>query len=259
MTLDLIFLAKGRVEYTVESVAALVANTDWQLVRRLVIYTDGQPDPAEYGSWIDLFRTVRTLKEGEVTFAALGGPVNIMLDYLKGAPADVFAKIDNDVVVPPGWLNRCVEVMRAREELDLLGIEPPASRTRAPWRAVAPPAPELMSPPGLHNYFGYAKCDAVGGIGLFRSRAWRVTLGRMSQHSTYGGFTDWQLAPAQRDLVKGWVVPPLELFLLDRLPFEPWVSLGKRYQDEGLQRAWTMYDEATARKLSAWWLQRGGI
>jgi hypothetical protein len=149
--------------------------------------------------------------------------------------------------------------MQSHDELDLLGIEPPASRTRAPWRAAAPPAPELALPAGLRAEIrterGYAACDAVGGIGLFRPRAWLMRGGnRMSQHSTYGGFTDWQLAPAQRGMVKGWIVPPLALFLLDRLPLEPWQSLGQQYQAAGLQRPWTMYDEAAARELAGWWI-----
>ena len=74
----------------------------------------------------------------------------------------------------------------------------------------------------------------------------------MVQHSTYGGFTDWQLA--HPELVKGWIVPPLKLFLLDRLPIEPWASLSKKYEAAGEQRFWTRYPLDAASQLWDWWL-----
>ena len=68
-----------------------------------------------------------------------------------------------------------------------------------------------------------------------------------------GGFTNWQTETA--DVCKGWVVPPLKLFLLDRLPMEPWCSLSKKYIAEGIQRPWTQYPDS-AKHLWEWWLQR---
>jgi hypothetical protein len=130
------------------------------------------------------------------------------------------------VIVPPGWLAAAAEVMDLHPELDLLGLEPPLSRTPAPWaNGKRPAAPELER--GKHiiaGWNGYARCDAVGGVGLFRRRAFADRV-RMVPHSTYGGFTDWQLSSP--DLVKGWIVPPLMLFLLDRLPIEPWATLSR--------------------------------
>lgn len=242
--IDILYLAKGRPEFTAESLKALAENTDWTLVRHLIIATDGE-----------------TMREGMVARAPIpptvlhydhaptGGPVNAMLRYLARTPAQVFCKLDNDVIVPPGWLEPCVRVMVRNPELSFLGIEPPASRTRAPWSKSAPAAPEL-SPLREGNTSGYAVCDAIGGIGLMRSGAFSNRV-RMRQHSTYGGFTDWQLYNV--GLVKGWIVPPLKLFLLDRLPFDPWLSLSKRYIAEGSQRPWTNYAEASGSELWDWW------
>ena len=38
---------------------------------------------------------------------------------------------------------------------------------------------------------------------------------------------------------------PLKVFLLDRLPGEPWASLSRKYIAKGWQRAWSGYDPAT--------------
>jgi hypothetical protein len=247
LVIDIVYLAKGRSEYTAASLQSLIENTNWGLVRNLVVYSDGTEFP-----WIDAAPAPAWLT---VRAQLVGGPVNAMLDYLAASPADVWAKIDNDVILPPGWLDACCATMQKHPELDLLGIEPPLSRTPAPWTATPEPAPESKHKPG--DYSAYAPCRSIGGIGLFRTRAWipkeaaTVDVHRiMRQHSIYGGFTDWQESSG---VTKGWVVPPLQVFLLDRLPWEPWASLGRRYIAEGIQRPWTMYSEATAEALAGHW------
>lgn len=231
---DILYLAKGRPEFTQASLAALLANTNWKLAR-LVIYTDG----AEF----------RAASSIEVRRGEYGGPVAIMNDYLARGASEVFAKIDNDTIVPPGWLDKGLAVMDASSELGLLGIEPPMSRTPAPWMGKSRPlpAPEMWAPMGSL----YAPCDMIGGIGLMRRRPF-LTADAMRPHGPngVGGFSDWQLRnPA---VTKGWIVPPLNVFLLDRLPTEPWVSLSKEYIASGLQRPWTGYP-ASASALWDWW------
>lgn len=229
--IDLIYLAKGRREFTRASLGALMQNTNWRLAR-LIVYTDGDEFPA-------------TLLNAQVRKAVHGGPVAIMNAYLAGTGTEVFAKIDNDVIVPPGWLERCLDVMEANDGLGLLGIEPPASRTPAPWRN----GQREAEPEKYVRGEGYAQCSMIGGIGLMRRSAF-ATSDPMTPHSIYGGFSDWQLRHPK--IQKGWICPPLDLFLLDRLPVEPWASLSKRYIAEGQQRPWTNYDPA-ASALWEWW------
>lgn len=242
---DLIYLAHCRDEYTAASLAALARNTDWSLVRRFRIYTDGV-------NWnVSFPREILFEPPIELNLAKLGGPVGVMNDYLRDASAPLWAKIDNDVIVPPGWLNQCMATMAASPELHILGIEPPASRTPAPWSpGKREPAPEHRhAADGPHP--AYASTRAVGGIGMFRTAAWKDRP-VMKPHSIYGGFTDWQLA--RNALRIGWIVPPLKLFLLDRLPIEPWVSLGRGYMARGEQRPWTMYSAAETEEIAGWWL-----
>lgn len=260
--IDLIYLAKDRPEFTAASLRALAANTNWELVRRIRIYTDGAQFP-----YITTDCADEMGQRLEIDCCTYGGPVAIMNAFLAERPADggvapteVWAKIDNDVIVPPGWLDRCLAVMENQPFLDLLGIEPPASRTRAPWtpRGTKVEAPEWAGA-GHHVYggafAGYAPCRSIGGIGLFRSRAF-AKREAMKPFATYGGFTDWQ--ERQRDLVKGWVVPPLGLFLLDRLPFDPWASLSVEYIAKGWQRPWTPYDLTAGPELWYWWYTSAG-
>ena len=255
---DLVYLAHGRPEFTAASLAALGENTNWERVGRMLIYTDGAlmrngmvPPPS-----IPLHLLSFCHKH-------VGGPVGTMNDYLANSLAPIWAKIDNDVIVPPGWLDACLAVMDDHDELDLLGIEPPLSRTPAPWSGgVRAEAPENYRGLRADGWPTYARCEAIGGIGLFRSRAWQ---GRreMVPHSTYGGFTDWQLkyraalvrCGIGNPLVIGWIVPPLKLFLLDRLPMGPWASLSAGYIAAKEQRTWTNYSTAEAHKLAGWWLK----
>lgn len=246
--IDILFLAHNRLEFTIASRASLEINTDWSQVGRLVKYVDVGPDGRDDGT----ADVVTSFHPGGPTcytrVGQFGGPVNIMQEYLRefGTPDGVFAKVDNDVIVPPGWWNAGSHVMAYHPELDLLGIEPPASRTRSPYGGKLPPAPEAL----MSCTMGYAPCDSIGGVGFMRCRAFEQ--GRMRQHSTYGGFTDWQIG--NRGVTKGWIVPPLKLFLLDRLPIEPWASVSRGYVAVGWQRPWSNYPESAAPLLWDWWL-----
>lgn len=265
--IDILYLAKGRPEFTEASFHSLIQNTNWSAVRKLFIYTDGDKMPIKllHNYWMYSCKEQwHALSDagvrGIVSWSeVLNGPVAIMSHFVSHfSGPDLFAKIDNDVMVPPGWLEQCLQVMEASPELGLLGIEPPASRTPAPWaQGIPAPAPELWKRKSgsltWGEMRGYAVCDSIGGIGLMRRSAFA---GRrpMRPHATngVGGFTDWQLE--HKDVVKGWVTPPLNLFLLDRLPFEPWASLSKKYIAEGIQRPWTNYP-ASASHLWEWWLK----
>lgn len=309
--IDILYLAKGRPEFTQASLGELVSNTSWELVDALCLYTDGSPDP----------RGVPDLGDTPFEFhrETVGGPVAILNDFIRRPGAEIFAKIDNDVIVPPGWLETAAAVMAENPKLDILGLEPafsrnvkiahgpmqpsggmseahgePESKTRcglcgsgnveisgyhpdrcgacgawsAPggWRAAGDNYLPARIPSGRY-YRGYAKVLAVGGVFLARRSAFE-NRAPMKPHgfNGVGGFTGWQLehsgpkaAAEQRELEVGWIVPPLKLFLLDRLPFEPWASLSRKYIAEGTQRPWANYNgsDMEAGHLYGWWDQAG--
>lgn len=248
--IDILYLAHNRLEFTRESLKQLERNTDWNQVGNLHLFADTGGITDGTDGLLDEFRPADV--NVHRWRGPFGGPVNIMGAYLArfGDVDHVFAKIDNDVIVPPNWLRDGIQVMEWNPDLSFLGIEPPASRTRAPWTSKRIPAPENFI--GNFEEAGYAPCQSIGGVGFMRAEAFR---GRspMKQHSTYGGFTDWQHHHV--DLVKGWIAPPMRLFLLDRLPFEPWASLSKVYIRAGWQRPWTNYEMDSADQLWSWWLE----
>lgn len=252
--IDILYVAKGRPEFTAASLRALLRNTDWRTAR-LTIYTDGDPDT--HVRSIVSERTWPLRSVNWINTTPLGGPINIMLNFLNAertlrpSRSNVFAKIDNDCIVPLAWLESALDVMQSNPELDLLGLEPALSRTRSPYRQTPlDPSPESVHTQ-KHGYSpAYAPCDSIGGIGLMRKKAF-ARYPDMVQHNLYGGFSDWQLR--HPDLVKGWIIPPLRLFLLDRLDFSPWKELSARYIANGEQRVWTAYPQSS-HGLWDWWL-----
>jgi hypothetical protein len=165
-----------------------------------------------------------------------GGPVGVM-NYSLGRLdcADIVVKLDNDTIVPPGWLDRCLDVMARNPHLGILGIEPPSSTVR-------------ISLDG-HEGRGYAPTEAIGGIGAMRRAAFDGP-DKPHPHAIYGGFTDWQLR--HPEIEKGWIFPSLDIFLLDRLPMDPWLTLSQHYIATGQQRSWKKYG-AEDEHLWAWW------
>ena len=226
---DVLFVAWNRLAFTRESFEALLANTDWAEVERLFVHDDASSDgTAEY-----LAEAVARCP-AEVVFQSreLRSPVAAMNWYLDSdGDMDRFAKVDNDFVVCPGWLNELLWVFTKNPGLDIVGMEP------------------TFGPPTSQHLEGrsFKPTSHIGGKGLIRKRAFvyckMVPDGRL-------GFTAWQ---ERHDFVeKGWVTPDLPVFGLDQLPFEPWASLTQEYVEKGWQREWPKYEE-DAEAYWDWW------
>ena len=256
MKIDIVYPVHSRLEYTSESMAALGMNTEWDMVNRFWLYLDESGADPKTLTFATAYATLELSKRVQVRICRgeYRAPVAIMREYAYGLEAaEVLAKIDNDVIVSPGWLGQCIYAWRRawNGEADLLGIEPPDSRTPAPWaRGRRILAPELAA--RYNGLAGAAACDAIGGVGLMRTAALRSH--DLLPHSIYGGFTDWQQRHVE--LKKGWIVPPLKLFLLDRMPGEPWATLSAEYIRRGYQRPWTNYTSEEAERLAGWWQPR---
>jgi predicted glycoside hydrolase/deacetylase ChbG (UPF0249 family) len=220
---DLIYLAWKRPEFTAESMRAMAVNTNWDLVRRLIVYTDGEPMRNGYVAPRPIPDRVL-----EYNTERHGGPVAIMNHYIAGrSTLPWFAKLDNDVIVPPGWLEDCIATLRRWPHVDFLGIEAKNDPVHAPARRVI------------------ESTDHIGGIGLMRTSAFTelpVAAGRL-------GFSDWQI---KHPVTKVWLNPSLPVILLDRLPFEPWSALSAEYEAKGWQRPWKRY-YPQEHALWDWW------
>lgn len=230
--IDLLYLTFNRLAFTQASCAALLANTNWNRVGRLIIYDDGSTDGTLEFIQKQKYPVPTEIRTQSFRWAS---PVEVMKHFLSPDTADVFAKLDSDCLCPSGWLDSALAVMDRRPELSLLGIEPPSSTIHI----------EL----GSANGKGYALTNSIGGLGLMRSRCFEGA-DKMRAHSIYGGFTDWQ--NRHPEVTKGWLSPALQMPLLDRLPMEPWKSLSQEYIAKGWQRPWKNYSEADSH-LWEWW------
>jgi glycosyltransferase involved in cell wall biosynthesis len=231
MKVDVLYCAWNRLEFTRHTWAWMVAHTDWVLVDKLIVYDDGSEDGT-----LEFLREVvpDAPVKAELRVSDLRSPPAIMNHYLATSEADLFAKVDNDIALPGGWLGRMRNVMKNHPKVALLGME--AGMTRMPGRDGAP----------LKTH-GVRECSHIGGVGLMRTHAFR---GR-AQIPSRGrwGFTEWQnrFEPA-----RAWIDPDLFVPQLDRVPIEPFVSLSEEYIERGWQREWPKYSEAWMEPYYAW-------
>jgi hypothetical protein len=226
--IDILFLTHNRIEFTKASLQALLENTNWRHVGRLLLYDDASENDTR--KYLSAFKCPVPI---EPRFGVFGSPVAIMNHYLYQLdPREVrtFAKIDNDTMVPQQWLDECLKVFDKHRELHLLGIE---AFNRIEGGSVDR---------------GYSEARFIGGIGLMRNGCF-VTLPRPNGRF---GFTAWQEKTAT--VRKGWINPSLPVFLLDRIPREPWRSLSKLYVEKRWQREWGAYPEKD-KDLWSWWCE----
>ncbi len=216
MRVDIHFPVHNRLRYVEASFATLIENTDWDMVDALYITDDDSTDGThEY--------LVNAMCELDVATMMItdrfGGPVAAMNTVLDKTDAEIIAKVDSDLILPPGWLQTMLRVMDEHPELDALGTEPGFAAR-------------------LHLDFvsrGYLNAPHIGGQGLFRTRAFRR--GRPQQKDTFFGMTQFM----RRHMTCAWIDPDIAAFNLDHLPFEPWQSLARAYVAKGWSRAWSSY------------------
>jgi GT2 family glycosyltransferase len=219
-SVDLMYLAWNRLEFTRETFSALLENTDWQYVNELFVYDDGSTDGTR--EWLQAMHR-RCPSRVRFLQTHFGSPVAAQNDFIRQASAPWLAKIDNDAVVPPAWLRQSIEVVESHPELSMLGIE-----------AMYPHVDDTNLPRS------YTAAQFVSGLGLYRRSVFANSLPRPIRK--WFGLEEWQMA--RRHLKYGWITPAIPVFLLDRFPFDPWKSHSDRYVQCGWQRSWPNYDPA---------------
>lgn len=204
---DFMLLAKNRLRFTQESFAAIQRNTNWSLVDKFVLYDDGSTDGT-----LEFLQEKAAEMGAELRQTNLGSAVSAQSHFIERSQAEYVAKCDNDAMYPPGWLDVALDVMQRHPELQVLCLEE---------RGIggAPP---------------YTYSATVEGDGLFVARA-NMFKGKrpVTPIRKYWGWETWM---RQNHAVAGWVKPSIPVFLLDRLPFEPWASLSADYAARGWQR-----------------------
>ena len=235
---SLIFPCRNRLEFTRQSWAALMQNTDWSLVSEFHVYDDGSTDGTRewlrpgggawaYGDPIGYL----CAQHHDTEFHS---PMGVTIDWIKRSQAPILAKLDNDTIYPPGWLNVALDVMERHPELDMLGLE----------------AMRAIAPIGGNTVHDYLPAQFISGLGLYRRAAFADQL---PVDGGYFGLEEFQMQTA--GLTAGWILPSLPVFLLDRMPMEPWRSLSEEYVRKSWQRPWSLdlrYRPEESDKWS-WW------
>jgi len=219
---EILYLAYNRLEFTKLSMETMLKNTTLSLVDRVVIYDDGSTD----GTLEYLRETIKG-KPMELRETSGLGPTGILRHYVETGASEMFAKIDNDVMLPPCWLETCLRIMN-EPSIDILGIE-------------------SMYPSGNGAHV-FEPSEYVGGIGMLRTRAFDHCIPR--DHGRFG-FTAWQ--DYHPRIVKGWIKPSLPVCLLNLVPLEPWFSFSRKYVANNWQRNWPEPYDESKRSLWKWW------
>ena len=228
--IDLVYVTHNRRAFTEASLETLIQNTNWDIVKRLHIRDDDSQD----GTLDYLLDRVGQGVPCNVDIVSdqFGGPVAAMNHALDRSTTEAIAKIDNDVIVCPLWLDRMLGVMNVTP-IDVLGMEP----------SFAPPVAPLEVPRGAKP------APHVGGVGLFRTSIFKHR--RPKQNDRFFGWTSFQQQYARC----AWIDPDLPMFLLDHIPVEPWRSLAAEYERKGWTRHWNAYFEATP-DYYEWWTEQ---
>jgi GT2 family glycosyltransferase len=231
---DLLYVACNRLVFTQASFDNLIEVTNWRAVRKLFVYDDGSMDGT--GEWLKgaaRRAADQGLAETDFISSGFGSPIGVMRDFIERADAPLLCKIDNDCMMPPGWLDVALEAMNNNPTLDLLGLE-----------AFEGCDPNMETPRS------FSPTKNIGGVGLFRAEAFSYEKPTIDPTDKYAGFWHWQ--SKAKDTQKGWLKPGIPMFLLDRLPFDPWKIHTAEYEASDWQRPWWRYDIEKHSSLWAW-------
>lgn len=229
MKIDILFLTWNRLAMTSAVWSWMHSHTNWDLVDKLVVYDDGSEDGTlEFMREQTARGKIRHHHRDvpiELRIGDFRSPPHLMNHYISTSEADVFAKIDSDIALPGGWLEKMASVLDKHPELDLLGME--AGQTAMQGRDGV-----------VFDDYDIEPCTHIGGVGLMRLSAFR-SRPEIPYRGRFG-FGEWQ---DRYKLQRAWIKPDLNVVQLDRIPDEPWASLSEQYVENGWSRPWGKYDE----------------
>lgn len=230
MNLEILYTARERIEFTKASFELLIRNTNWETVSKMVVIDDGSGKLSKF--WLSE-KVVELNRSGdypeiEMWHTQLHSPPALMNHFVSKTSGDVFAKIDNDIAVPPLWLDDMLTVWTG-QEIELLGME--SGQTEMPFRDGKP----------WDGIYELEPCTHIGGVGLMSTERFRQ-LPPIPERGYFGWTEHQQLYR----WIRGWIKPDLFCPQLDRIPQEPWASLTAHYKQLGWNRDWPPYEEISA-------------
>lgn len=232
-TVDILYIAWNRLQFTRWSFESLLRYTDWGLVRNLTVHDDGSTDGTEQYLREAVLKVPMCSHVKFRCGAHLGGPVaatNMFL--LNDNPGDLFCKIDNDIILCDYWLSESLGVMNYNPKLGVLGFEY--------FDGKVVPGQSFMKhgePEGSTRSRSYRQAPWVGGDNIMRTSLFD---GNLPVANGRFGFTEWQ--QQHPEVLKGWITPHLPLFKVDLVPEYRYQALVQEYREKGWQRLMPILD-----------------
>jgi hypothetical protein len=230
MNLEILFTARERLAFTKATFELLIRNTNWNAVTRMVVIDDESGKESKF--WLSE-KVVELNRSGnypeiEMWHTKLHSPPALMNHFIERTACDVFAKIDNDIALPPFWLENMLSVWTS-QEIELLGME--AGQTKMAGRDGVL----------LDGAFGFEECTHIGGVGLMNAERFRQL-----PPIPVRGYFGWTEHQQLYRWIRGWITPDIPCPQLDRIPEEPWLSLTAYYKQRGWNRDWPPYEKISA-------------
>lgn len=229
----ILFLARNRRTFTETSLSALIEYTNPDLVDRILLLDGGSED----GTRQMLFDFAkRGHPDFDIRFR--GGTIKVVVESYKHilatSKAPYIVKIDNDLVVCPNWLDISLGIVESNPKIGFLGFIPHDPIGLGPYQ------------PSIVGH--------IGGVAIYPRHIFRGTV--LSGSNTYYGMQPFiKKTCIAKNVKAAWIKPGLPMFVLDRLPIEPWKGISKGYTKMSYQRPWKSY-KPEDRSLWDWYFDQ---
>ena len=220
-TVSLVMFTYDRIEYTREALCTLMKNTDYPFDLYIVdnYSTDGTRE------WLETVRLEYPDRIKDIRFnptnEGLPGPTN---DFWRRVDSELIGKVDNDTLVPPGWLERLVEAHQKIPELAVVGgyhfrpedFDDNSARSRL----------------YAHNGIKILPDMHIGGCCYLMKKSIQKVFGPMKFNPALKihGWTEYQHMLAGAGYIVGYLYPIIQLEYMDD-PRSKKCLINEKYQD----------------------------
>jgi GT2 family glycosyltransferase len=224
-TISLVMFTYNRIEYTKLSLQTLMDNTYYPF--DLVIVDNNSTDGTQ--SWLEEFRKQHPDRIKNIIYNSknygLPGPTN---SFWQSTAADLLGKVDNDTLVPEGWLERLIEAHIKIPNLAVIGG----------YHFRPEDFNECAASKNIYTESGISVLTDthIGGCCYLMKRSIQKKYGLMEVHPILKthGWTQYQWRLAKEGHIVGYLYPLIQLEYMDD-PRSEKCLIDKKYKDYSCQ------------------------
>jgi glycosyltransferase involved in cell wall biosynthesis len=181
--ISVLYLAHNRLEYTMMTFPPVLFECINPLVVDLWVFDDNSTDGTSEFLQNAIYLNKNKLKIHYVR-KKIGNSTQQLNEVCQNTEAEYIAKIDNDILILPQYLETLYGVSEKKENLDIAFLAPTVNGE---------------FPPKLQETLTTSNAAHIGGIGLFRRKVF-LKYGAIKSNKRFFGFTVYQ----KRALRDGW-------------------------------------------------------